>query len=163
MIPKAGTPFVLRPRTGKTILLLLVSVIFTATGALMSLSKEGLAFWLVIGFFGLCSIVFGVMLLPGASFLRLEPDGFIVRSLYRQWPLTRWADVSKFATVRVSLVNTMVVYDEAKPRTARLASANKALFGFTSGLPDTYGMKPAELAELLNRWRAAALARAGRS
>jgi hypothetical protein len=153
----------LRPHAGKTILLLLLSAAFTATGIAMMASGKIFTAWLVTGFFGLCSAVFVVMLLPGASCLRLQPDGFIVRSLFRQWPLTRWEDVSEFATARVSLTHTMVVYGEAKPHNARLASANKALFRFTSGLPDTYGMKPGELAALLNRWRAAALERAGKS
>lgn len=50
----------------------------------------------------------------------------------------------------------MVVFDEYAPKKINLAKANKALFGFTSSLPDTYGRRAADLAQLMNTWRSRA-------
>jgi hypothetical protein len=147
----------LRPSKARAWLLFAGSAAFTAAGLLMISSAKGFAAWMVTMFFGACLLIAVVQLLPNASWLELQPEGFIVRSLYRQGLLTRWTQVSEFGTARFSWGNTLVVFDDSQPATQRLAKANRALFGFTSALPDTYGMKADALADLLNRRRMEAL------
>jgi hypothetical protein len=155
----------LRPSKTRALLLLAGSAAFTAGGVLMISGAKGFTAWFVTLFFGACGLIALVHLLPRASYLELQPEGFIVRSLYRQWPLIRWSQVSEFGIARFSWGNRMVVFNDSQPVPPRLAKANVALFGFTSALPDTYGMKPDALADLLNRRRLEALppAQAGRS
>lgn len=79
--------------------------------------------WATAGFFGLCAVVAGVTLLPRAAYLRLERGAGHVGF-----------DFSP----------------EAEPAGAAIASK---MAGVQGGLPDTYGLKPEELAELLTLWR----------
>jgi hypothetical protein len=106
-------------------------------------------------FFGLGGVVFGVQLVPGASYLRLSGEGFVVCTLFRRQPIVSWKEASAF---RVALVpprrTKMVVYDRASGDPQRAARRiNKFLVGPDEGLPDTYGMKSPDLADFLNDWR----------
>lgn len=51
--------------------------------------------WFVVAVFALSTLVSGALLLPGSAYLRLTPDGFEMRSLYRHLRV-RWADVTWF-------------------------------------------------------------------
>lgn len=110
--------------------------------------------WFVAIVFGLGSLVFAVQLLPGSSYLLLEPDGFTVRTLYRLQKY-RWAEVERFGVTRIG-GNKTVAFDFSgqygKDRVARQVAAG--ISGYEGTLPDTYGMKPEQLAELLNEWKA---------
>lgn len=109
--------------------------------------------WFVAITFGLGSLVFILQLLPNSSTLLLEPDGFTVRSLYRSHKY-KWDDISHFAVTRIG-VNKMVAFDFSgsyeKGQRARQLSAG--LSGYEGALPDSYGMKPEHLAQLLNEWK----------
>jgi hypothetical protein len=92
-------------------------------------------------------------MLPGSAYLRLDPAGFTVCSLFRTHA-TRWFEVEGFATARIS-GRRMVVYNYSRfhrgqPRLRRLAST---ISGYEAALPDTCGMKADSLAELMNQWR----------
>jgi len=87
----------LRPAKAKTIGFLLVCLVFAVAGALMVRTGEAMG-WLSV-FFGLGCVVFGINLLPGASYLHLGPEGFIPCSLFRRWPQVRWDTVSEFRVV----------------------------------------------------------------
>ena len=127
----------LRPARWKLLVMLAVSLAFTTIGALMIRDNQGIKAWLSASFFGLCSTVFAIQLFPRASYLHLRPDGFVACTLFRRWPLVRWDSVSEFQVVAVPpLGKKMVVYNDA-----------------TATLPDTFGLKPDQLAELLNEWR----------
>ena len=52
----------------------------------------------------------------------------------------------------------MVVYDDASQKGGLMAAASSAISGHTSGLPDTYGLAPADLARLMQQWRERAIA-----
>ena len=95
--------------------------------------------------------------MPSASYLSLTTEGFIVSALFRKWPLIRWEDVSEFRVAAAPPTGMkMVVFDWHRSTKPRLRRINRALVGAGEGLPDTYGLKPGDLAELLNRWRKAA-------
>jgi hypothetical protein len=148
----------LPPSRTKTLFLLAVSLAFTAIGAAMILSGGGIANWFCGVFFGVCSTAFTIQLWPGASYLLLLPDGFVVCLLFRRRPLIRWDSVSEF---RVALVPAsgmrMVVFSRDPSPNPRLASINRRLVGDTDGLPDSYGRKPDQLADVLNEWRRRAI------
>ncbi|HEY3399717.1 MAG TPA: STM3941 family protein [Geothrix sp.] len=87
-------PLLLRPRRVKVAGLGLGALVFVLTGLWMVREGEGPG-WLIIGFFGLCLLVFLALLLPGAAYLALDSDGFTMCSLFRAHTI-RWADVAGF-------------------------------------------------------------------
>jgi hypothetical protein len=72
----------LLPSRTKTIALLTISVAFTIAGVRAIGDGKGFAGWLVAVFFGVCSAAFAIHLAPGASYLELSPEGFVVSSLF---------------------------------------------------------------------------------
>jgi hypothetical protein len=148
----------LRPSRTKTVFLLAISLAFTVIGVGAIGRGRGFVGWFVALFFGVCSTAFAIHLLPGASYLDLSPDGFVVSSLFRRWPLIRWDSVSEFhvAPVPGSGVRK-VVFSRDSSRHARLAAISVSLVGATDTLPDTYGRTADQLAGLMNEWRLRAI------
>ena len=152
-------PVVLAPSRRKWLFVLGVSVAFVAIGFWMR-HDEPLGGWLVVGFFGLGTLVAPLMLLPGAGGLRLDSDGFEMMTLFRRHH-SRWAEVSEFEVVCVPpTLQTMVAFDHARAEDSALAKANRILVGRTSGLPDNYSLSYEDLAAIMNEWRARAISRA---
>src|SRR5262245_46292743 len=149
------TPTTLRPSPWKWLGVGLISLAFTLAGAQMVGSGDPKG-WLGLVFFGAGVVISVVCVLPNASYLKLDADGFTVRSLYRAQTV-RWADVAEIGVGRVFL-NKMVMlnFEPTFTRVAGLRSLNAGLTGFEGGVPDSYGLKHEELAELMNEfWRAA--------
>ncbi len=133
------------------LLYLFVSLSFVAIGVLIFNGR--FMDWLGIIFFGFCSIVFALQLLPNASYLRLTPEGFTMCSLFRSHSYS-WTEIENFAVGHASRMKTVVFnHPSFHTKQATLKKANKKFFGFEACLPDTYGMSAEELADLLNRWR----------
>jgi hypothetical protein len=144
----------LRPAKTKTLFLLAVSLTFTVAGIHAIATKRAFAGWLVLLFFAVCSAVFAIHLLPGASYLELLPEGFIACSLFRRRPLVRWDSVSVFRVERAPGTGIkLVVFSQTIPNYPRLAAINQRLVGDTDALPDTYGRNAEQLALLMNEWR----------
>jgi hypothetical protein len=143
----------LRPSRGKALLMLTIGVAFTAGGALLVREGKTLG-WFVLIFFALCTVIFVTLLLPNAAYLKLSPEGFEVRSMFRSFR-NRWSDVASFHAGRVGL-NPMVMITFAPSYAAgrKVRAVAEALTGGEGGLPDTYGRSAKDLAELLNTWRA---------
>ncbi len=142
---------VLRPRRWRYLVYLAVGLAFTVIGGFMI--AEGLWHgWLVAVCFGSASLIFSSLLLPGAAFLRLGEKGFTMCSLYRRHSF-KWTEVGPFVPGRVG-GQAMVLFDLLDPgRRPRLRALSRGLFGAEAGLPDTYGMSAAALADLMNDWR----------
>jgi len=106
--------------------------------------------WYVWAVFGIGTVIGGVMLLPGAGYLRLERDGFHLCSLFRG-QFIPWTAVHDFGVTRI-LLNKMVGlnYEPGKAPMKALSRANAGLVGFEGALPETYGMSAEALAELMN-------------
>jgi hypothetical protein len=109
--------------------------------------------WATIVFFGLVAIVGLINLIPGASYLRLDAQGFEMRSLYRGHT-TAWSDVTGVGIMQVGtrkLVgwNFIAGYE----RQSRLRKINTSIAGFEAALPDTYGMSAQALADLMESIR----------
>ena len=123
-------------------------------GGLAGVSEgETIQGWFVTAFFGLCLAVALVMMLPGAGYLRLQPEGFEICSLFRRTHV-RWLDVQSFKVARVG-PNRMVVFnfaqDHSPGRTGRRIA--RGLSGWEGGVPHTFGMAPEALADLMNDYR----------
>jgi hypothetical protein len=153
---------VLRPGRVTWLLVLGISLTFVVGGLLALFwprqpgapEKEGAwIMWACVGFFGLCAVVALLQFLPQSSCLRLGAEGFTIRTLYREQTY-RWEDVDTFGVTRVRL-NKMVGFNFAPhfQRAARLRRVSAALVGFEGALPDTYGMKAEELADLMNQYK----------
>jgi hypothetical protein len=166
---------VLRSRRSKEALFFAVSVVFTIGGLLM-ISDGDATGWLVVIFFGLCIVVFGVNFFKRPS-LRLTPEGLTTVSLTKPSTL-RWADVKDFRVdmlghidhptgalldVAGIFVNGLGNHKGSKGVAfdftdgyKQFATARKFMrkaSGYEGALPDTYGMPAEQLAALLNDWR----------
>jgi hypothetical protein len=144
-------PVVLRPGKRKELVLLAVSLGFAVLGGFAAASGEAIG-WAALVFFGLCAAVAVVTLLPGAAYLRLEREGFVMCSLYRADRLRRWDEVTAFH-VHSTPGGAQVGFDFAPGAEPAGSGIARALAGVEGGLPSTYGLKAEELAELMNLWR----------
>lgn len=153
----SGSP-VLRAGRLRRVAVAVVSLIFAAAGLYLAAQGErrGLV---VAGFFGLPALLAVVMLVNDHENLRLAEDGFVVGRIWRDTAY-RWAEVSPFKIVAIR-GSSRVAFDAAGDRSILAGFARKQ-FGVSTILPDSYGMKAEELADLLNAWRAAALESGGR-
>lgn len=114
--------------------------------------------WLGVSFFGLGVVVFVVQLIPSASYLRIRSEGFMFCALFRKSPLIPWQDVSHFRVGNVPPKgHPLVVFDWHTGSHRGLRQVNRYLVDDTDALPDTYGLSPEELADLLNMWRSRAV------
>ena len=145
-------PTTLRPSRLRTAWLLLTFVAFTVLGVLMGRDGERLGYF-IGGFFALGIPVFALQFHPRAAFLRLDEEEFIFCSLFRAHRV-RWADVAMFGVTTVG-ANRMVAWNFVLgyPRTGYARGLSQAISGYEAALPDTYGLKAAELAVLLNTLR----------
>ena len=145
-------PLTLRTSRLRTVLWLGVSLIFVAAGVWVA--RLGLpSGYVTAGFFGLGIPIFGVQLLPGASYLRLTSEGFTCCSLFRSHHV-RWCEVQEFVVIQIHSYR-MVAWNmtaEHAPK-GRLGAFSKAVSGYEAGLPDTYGLKAEQLAELMEHLR----------
>ena len=142
-------------KTSKTKMLgvLSASLAFVAI-AIWDSSEEPVIAWAGIFFFGLCSLVALISLLPGSSYLDLQAEGFETRTLYRK-SFVRWVDTEPFVAVRVAsrpLVGWSYVSGYTPGAAARKRSLSIA--GVEDALPETYGLKDTELVQLMNTRRA---------
>ena len=112
--------------------------------------------WLPFIFFGLGILVSIVMMLPGASYIRLYAEGCEVCSLFKKRRV-RWGDIGPLSVSTISK-NKMVVFDYSPNYTDHVSSRQlaKNMTGFEGALHDTFGMSAEELAGVMNEWRTTA-------
>lgn len=149
---------ILRPGKRRTIKYLLGCLLFVIIGVSQLFRREAVVLgWLCVIFFGLGVAVFAVQFIPSASYLRLEGDGFRFCSLFRESPFILWQEVSRFRAAGVPPSGyRLVVFDWDRKSNAGVRRINRYLVDATDGLPDSYGLRPEELADLLNTWRSRA-------
>jgi len=145
-------PIVLRPRRTKLLLLLVVCLAFVAAGWMMVRDGEKMGY-VCSALFVLGGLVFAVNLHPSAAYLRLEETGFTFCNLFRAHTVL-WRDVRNF-DVWKTRGNRMVTWNFVASYCGggRARSLSRAVSGFDAGLPDTYGLKAAELADVMNTLR----------
>lgn len=149
MTPSIQTPITLRPSRAQATLLFIICLGFVVGGILMVREGELMGYFCG-GFFALCLPVFALQFHPKAAYLHLASDGFTVCSLFRAHTV-RWSHVREFAVILVG-PNRMVAWNFTSdyPATGRARAISKSLSGYEAALPDTYGMKPQELADLMD-------------
>lgn len=87
-------PLTLHVRRSKLSMLFAGSASFVVIGAVMLVQHgTNVMMWFSVVFFALCSVLFAINLLPGASSLTLDADGFRVISFYFVRK-SRWKDVT---------------------------------------------------------------------
>lgn len=143
----------LHPKKTSSVLSLLVTLLFLVIGVLMILDNEGEG-WFVAIVFGFGFLISVVNLLPKASYLLLDEEGFETCSLFRKHKY-HWNDVSHFVVGSISH-NKMVMFNFSKEYAKGKRSRKMASFisGAEGALHDTFGLKAEELAKLMNRYRA---------
>lgn len=142
----------------KWLRLLLACSLATIAGILM-IFYESSGGWFFVVVFGALSVMCVGALLPGASSLELDEEGFQATRFYRRHR-TRWQDVKRFeAVAQYRSTEKIVVYDDANSPDTLLVKLNKALANHNSFLPDTYGFPGDELAWLMGQWHERATGR----
>lgn len=110
-------------------------------------------------FFGTCMLAGIITLLPGASSLQLNQDGFAIAKFYWTRRL-RWAEVSDFA-IWTYRANKVITFNTCTPSSSKagalLMKINSFLAGRNDYLPDTYGLSANDLLALVNAWRKRAI------
>jgi hypothetical protein len=151
------SPLRFKAKRGKTIAYLAVSLVFVGGGWLMIHKGEIITGWLGGGFFGLCAAFFAVQLFPKMRpILLIDEHGIEFGSQLRTNRIN-WKDISEFGVAIVRGHHGMVAqklvginFSAEYHRAAKGRAVNKFLVGYEGALPDTYGFKADELAELLN-------------
>jgi len=110
--------------------------------------EEPLSGWLGVVFFGFCMLVMLIMLLPGAMYLRLDPDGIEMCSIGRKNKI-RWQDVESFKIVSTRGAKIIIIKYRASFTEQKVARAVANALFF---VPNTYNVSRAELERVLNQW-----------
>ncbi len=136
----SSAPLTLYPGRGRWLGLTFMFAIFAAAGgAMAALDRPG--GWTVLVASGLALVPVAAAAHKNAFFLRLDADGFTVRSFWRGRHCP-WRAVDEFRLVQ--------------PHAAwRVGwSVTRSLRAPDGVLPDGYGMEAEALAELMTEWRA---------
>jgi len=87
------------------------------------------------------------------SYLKLTDDGFEVKFSFKKY-FTNWKDVKSFSVTPITS-NRFVSYTFSDSYNKQEIGRNiaKSLSGSEAILPDSFGKKPEELAEIMNNWK----------
>lgn len=130
------------------------------------IANHELSAWLWIGVV-LCGIGAAAMgaalLVPSLARVTLGPVDFEVVSLFTHWR-SRWDEVSKFSVRIVAVQGNRKMKRVHYNADLRMVSFGMHLHRYGCDIPGTYeGLTTQALADLMNHWRAAALATQSRS
>jgi hypothetical protein len=156
-------PLVLRPSRAKWFGILLGCAGFVVVSCWMIVSGSAYGWrgpvntafgWGGLVFFSIGLVIAVVAMLPDASALKLDQEGFEITNLFRRQSF-RWQDATGFAVAKISASARveMVVFDDANAKEGKITRFNIANLGHNSGLADTYGFPPEALASLMAQWR----------
>jgi len=125
--------------------------------ALLSVSNGLTANRICAGLFLLSGIVCAIVPWAGWSYLLLDKDGYRLVVLWTWSEKVPWARTKRFEAAKIfGLFPTVHVVwqDQKKPQSSRRRVAYEA----RTAVEDTFGLKTATFADLMNRFRARALA-----
>ena len=143
-----------RPKKSSALWLLIGCSLFVAGSVWMAQTKGWIGY-LCAAFFALGIPVAIVQLLPGSTYLRLSEDGLAFANMFRVTTIP-WNIIDQFFVVSLNqtgmTVHKMVGFNYVqsydRSRVGRRVSF--AIVKCEGALPDTYGKKAEELADLLN-------------
>ena len=143
----------------KVIFMFLIGWVFVIIGLSLIKSTEGFESfigWICLIFLGTGGVIITAIqiFIPTCSYLELDCKGFTICYLFRKHSYN-WDDINEFY-VSVIHGNKMVSFDFSekydKSKVGRKAA--KFISGVESSLPDTFEIKPEELAELMFMYKA---------
>ncbi len=155
---------VLKARPWKWLLILVVSAAFAWVGWWMigmEAASDRAKGWFVLVFFGLCAIVALTQLTFAPSQVVLTTEGLYIRALFKR-SFIPWDRVERFGVLewtqwhgpfrqRIRQVG-MVFHEAHRKQAGSLGGMVKAWSEMDATLPDNYGHKYQDLADLLNRY-----------
>ncbi|CAM4279897.1 hypothetical protein [Bordetella muralis] len=156
-------PVVLRTTTIKLLVCSLLSAIFGGVILWMLLNDtlaliKQLILWPGAAFFLFGSVMLLVRAASGGTTLHLNRDGFEMKSIWNTKKV-HWQDSSEFTVTSINhKLTKLVAFDDTAVASTGMARLNRHIIGHHAGLTETYGLTHEDLAELLNAWRARALA-----
>ncbi len=145
-------PITLHPSRVQSALLFIVCLLFVLIGIWTVHGGDWFGYF-ATGFFALGLPIFALQFYPKAAYLRLEAEGFTICVLFRRITI-RWAQVRDFGVARLwgdRRVGWNFTPDYSATKRARAIS--RAISGCEGMLSNNYGMKPDELAELMESVR----------
>lgn len=149
MSPQSVPSLLLYPALVRKLGLVAVCGGFTVIGVAMIRDGHPSGWW-VAGGFGVGLGIAVVQCLPFASSMRLDAEGMTIRALYRSRTY-RWSEIEGFGTAWVGpsrrVVYNLVLEPGARP------TASRRLMGMDAMLPESYGLSPEALSDLLNDWK----------
>jgi hypothetical protein len=144
-------PVTLHPSLRKWGLIFAGCAVFAIAGQAM-IRDGALTGWFVLIFFGLGTLLAALAMLPGAAALTLDATGFEVTSFYRR-SRTRWQDATDFIATRIPPARLRFVLFNDAAHAGTLSRINAAMIGRNGAIPDTYGLRADDLAQLMAQWR----------
>lgn len=148
----------LKPNRLSWFFMFLISAGFVAIAIWIGPKEDPGLFWFGGGFFLICALVSTPLMLGVGSRLILERDSFTCHTLFRSFT-RKWRECSDFLPVYAGarrFVGFTTQQDEAAH--PNMAAVNRAVLGASAAVPETFGISAEELADLMNRFRARALA-----
>jgi hypothetical protein len=140
----------LKPSRLRYVVLMLVSIVFVAVGALEISDGSSVMGWITIGFFGAGVVVFAVTLIPGSAYLRLQPTGFTVCTFFKPRFIS-WCEVDSFEVGRIGRRKGVSFnFTELRKGHKALRGTSRIVTGYEGRIPDTYRLSAEELADLMN-------------
>ncbi len=144
----------------RTMLLLAVSIfVLVIGGAAVATGEQG-GWWAIMG--GAVLTGFLCLLLVRPNRLELDDRGFTTVTPLGRRSRVEWIECAAFRVYRPDVDGSFraplrVVYDTKDSQGHNLALVSQFVAGGSAALPDTYGMPADDLADLLNRYRTAAI------
>lgn len=145
-------PTELGPGKRRYSVLLLVSVCFMVTGMLIVPEMPAVGYTCV-GLFALCAMAFLLALMYSIPRLVLMAEGFRVQGAFGKAKTVYWRDTAGFAPFKMGLVRSVAWQPANPPAGGGLKEAAREKL-----LPDSFGLRPEELARLMNKLREDAVA-----
>jgi hypothetical protein len=149
----------LKPGRAKWLGVFAISAAFVAIAVWLG-PGDPVLFYGCGGFFLVCALVALPQMIGVGASLTLDRKGFECRTLFKSFR-REWRDCSEFAPRRIFL-NTFVAFETRQDiaNHPNLSELNRQLVGASGALPDTFGLPLDELTDLMNAFRARALAEA---
>ncbi len=145
----------LRSRKLKYFIILFIILPFLIFGIVLILDGELLG-WALVIFFGVLAFFDGIVLCSSYPYAVLTPEGYTVCGLLRSGS-AKWTDF-KDARARWDYIGrvVMVKYSESC-KSSTLGKAVRAISFDLAIIPETFGLKAEDFAELMNKMRERAL------
>jgi len=162
MKTEAESHLIFHPKKSSAVWLL-VGSLFLFAGGMWVAQEEGWIGYLCAGFFALGILMAIVQLIPGSTYLRITEDGLSFAYMFLVFTIP-WAAIDRFFVKQTGMTVRKMVAFNFVPSYYRVRNFVPSYYRVRLGrrvssviakcevaLPDTYGQKAEDLAEILNR------------